>query len=249
MTPRLVSERMQRRTRRVTLNIFLWIFVAIVMALVAVAVLAPGMAKRAGEAPAGEGLAPETPMDWLPLPFVGLALVLCVVMLVRTRGRADRRPAWVLMTFLLAWLAWRELPWDEYILNDANTFSWAKYLDDPEVPLLVRIVFGGGSMAAAVLMIVYVCRRARAVGRLLREKLRMSSGWLVAAGLGLLAAAQVCDKYSSIDKRLGTDLAALKEAGWLGYVEESLELLGPVLLVMACIMGMIEERQRGERMG
>ncbi len=247
MTEPLVTDRMRRRTRRVALNIFLWTFLTAVMTLVVVAVLGPETAWRAGRAPEGEGIAPETPMDWLSVPCYGVALVLCAVMLVWTRGRPDRRPIWVLMAFLLAWLLWRELPWDERILNDANTFSWAKYLNDPEVPLSARIVLGGGSMAAVALMVVYVCRRARAIGRLLVEKARSASGWLVAAGLGLLVVAQLCDKYRSIDKRLGTNLAALKEAGWLGYIEESLEFLGPLLLAMACIMGMLEERHRHVR--
>jgi hypothetical protein len=210
-------------------------------ALVAVAALAPDVARRAGEAPPEEGLAPETPMDWLPVPFYAGALFLCVVMLVRGRKRPERRPVWVLTACLLAWLLWRELPWDERILNDANTFSWAKYLGDPAVPLWARIVFGGGSIAAVALLLLCLIVRAKAVGRILAEKVRSASGWLLAGGMALLAVAQACDKYHSVDKRLGTDLAALKEAGWLGYVEESLELLGPVLLAMACVMAVLEE--------
>ena len=211
-----------------------------VLGLVAAAVLWPEAARRAGTSPA-EGVAPETPMDWLAaIPYTA-ALGVSAVMLVRTRRRPARRPLWVLLTFVTAWLLWRELPWDERILNDANTFSWAKYLGNPDTPLWAQIVLGGGSILVTVLLVVYVVRHIRGVGRLLAEKVRSASGWIFVLGVLLLAAAQAMDKYDTFDRHLGTNLAAWKATGWLGYVEESLEFLGPLLLLTACVVAVLEE--------
>jgi len=216
----------------------------VVLALVAAAVLWPEAARRAGETDPTDGLAPETPMDWLSIiPYVA-ALVLCAVMLVRSRRRPDRRPLWVLLAFVVAWLLWRELPFDERILNDANTFSWAKYLGSPDVPVWAQVVLGGGSMLVTLLLVVYVARHVRDIGRLLAEKVRSASGWVFAMGAGLLAVSQAFDKYDTFDRHFGTDLAAWKAAGWLGYAEESLELLGPVLLLVACLLASLEEPPR-----
>ncbi|MBL7139639.1 MAG: hypothetical protein ISS74_01885 [Planctomycetes bacterium] len=211
------------------------------LALVGFAVVWPEVAKPAGETPRADGLAPETPMDWLAVPPYAAALAVCVWMLVRVRGRPDRRPLWVLLTFAVAWLLWRELPWDERLLNDANTFSWAKYLGRPDVPLWAQVVLGGGSILATVLLVVYVVRRGRVIGRILAEKVRSASAWVFGLGIGLLALAQAFDKYDTVDGHLGTNLAAWKATGWLGYAEESLEVLGPLALVMACLLAVVEE--------
>jgi len=216
----------------------------VVLALVATAVLWPQVARRAGETDPAEGLAPETPMDWLAVVPYAAALVLSAVALVRRRSRAERRPLWVLLTFVLAWLLWRELPWDERLLHDANTFSWVKYLGSPDVPVWAQVVLGGGSMLVTLLLLVYLVRHIRPVGRLLAEKARSASGWVFALGTALLAAAQALDKYATVDKHLGTDLAAWKATGWLGYAEESLEFLGPLLLLSACVLAMLEEPDR-----
>jgi len=213
----------------------------VVLALVGVAALWPETAKRVGETDPAEGLAPETPMDWLEVPGYVAALAVCVAVLVRRRDRPDRRPLWVLVTFLLAWLLWRELPWDERILGDANTFSWSKYLGRPDVPLWAQVVLGGGSMLVTAWLVVYLVRHGGRVAALVVEKVRSASGWVFALGMAMLAAAQACDKYHTIDRHLGTNLAAWKAAGWLGYLEESLELVGPLVLLVACIVGAMEE--------
>ena len=224
----------------------------VVLAMVAVAVLSPQVARRAGETDPAHGLAPETSMDWLSVfPYVA-ALSLCVWMLVRTRHQVHRRPLWGLLAFAIAWALWRELPWDERILNDANTFSWAKYLGSPDVAVWAQVVLGGGSMLVTVLLAVYVARHIRDVGRLLAEKVRSVSGWVFALGVVLVAVAQVFDKYDTFDRHFGTDLAAWKATGWLGYAEESLELVGPLLLLVACLLATLEEPgrstvTRGER--
>jgi len=212
----------------------------VVLAVVAAAVLWPEAAKRAGASPA-EGVAPEAPMDWLSVIPYAAALGVCLVMLVRLRDRANRRPLWVLLAFVVAWCLWRELPWDERILNDVNTFSWAKYIGSPDTPVWAQVVLGGGSMLVTLLLVVYLVRHLRDVGRLLAEKVRSASGWVFAMGLALLAAAQSLDKYATVDRHLGTDLAAWKATGWLGYPEESLEFLGPVLLLVACVVAVLEE--------
>jgi hypothetical protein len=214
-----------------------------VLALVAVAVLRPDAARRAGQSPA-DGLAPETPMDWLSLVPYAAALLVCVVLLVRTRDRPQRRPLGVLLTFVVAWCLWRELPWDERLLNDANTFSWAKYLGSPDVPVWAQVVLGGGSILVTLLLVVYLVRHGRDVTRLLVEKVRTVSGWVFALGGALLATAQALDKYDTVDRHLGTDLAAWKATGWLGYAEESLEFLGPVLILVACVLAVLEEPPR-----
>ena len=53
--------------------------------------------------------------------------------------------------------------------------------------------------------------------------------------------AKALDKYDTVDGHLGTNLAAWKATGWLGYAEESLEVLGPLALVMACLLAVVEE--------
>jgi len=181
----------------------------------------------------------ETSMDHVQEPPYIAALVVCVVMVVRLWRRPDRLPYWVLLAAMVAWLLWRELPWDERILG-ANTFSWAKYLMEPAVPLPTKVVLGGGSMAATLALIGYFVWRRRALGRLIRERLFSSSTVLVVlAGLALVAA-QMADKHRSVDAVLGVNLSAwdLKD-----YLEESLELVGPVLLVMACVMAVLEEHR------
>ena len=223
-----------------------WVLAVAVLAIVtgvlaAVAVVWPEEARRAGQTDPQQGVAPETPMDWLSVPPYTAALVICVVQLVRSGSRRRRRPLWVLLTLVVGFLLWRELPWDEQLLNDANTFSWAKYLGKPDVPLWAQIVLGGGSILVTALALVYVIRYARTIGRLAMEKVRCTSAWVCMAGLVMLALAQAFDKYASIDKHLGTNLMAWKATGWLGYGEESLELLGAVALLMACILAVREE--------
>jgi len=182
----------------------------------------------------------ETPLDWFQEPPYVVALVTCAVMLVALRPRPDRRPWFVLLAVVAAWLLWRELPWDERVLN-ANTFSWVKYLPNADVPIGVRLAFGLGSMAFTLGVGVYVFRRRRALGRLLRERLfAPSTGMALLAGLSLLAA-QACDKHRETDRFLGTSLTAwdLKD-----YLEESLELIGATLLMLACLMAVVEEMTR-----
>jgi len=182
----------------------------------------------------------ETPLDWFQEPSYVVALVTCGIMLAARGRRADRRPWFVLLGVVAAWLLWRELPWDERIL-DANTFSWLKYLPDADVPLWARLAFGLGSMAFTVVLVVYVFRRRRAIGTLLRERLfAPSTAMVVLAGLSLVGA-QACDKHRETDEWLGTALTAwdLKD-----YLEESLELVGATLLMLACLMAVVEEVTR-----
>jgi len=179
----------------------------------------------------------ETAMDWLQEPPYAVALLVCVVMVVRLWRRADRLPYWVFLGAVAAWLLWRELPWDERVLG-ANTFSWAKYVGGPDVPLWAQVVFGGGSILAAALLVGYVLWNGRTLGRIVRERLvSFSTLFIALAGLALVGA-QMVDKHRSTDDLLGTSLSAwdLKD-----YLEESLEVVGPVLLAMACLLAVLEE--------
>ena len=182
----------------------------------------------------------ETPLDWFQEPPYAVALVTCAVMLAALWHRAERRPWFVLLGAVAMWLLWRELPWDERVLN-ANTFSWFKYLPDADGPLGARLAFGLGSMAFTAALVVYIIRRRRAIGRLVRERLfAASTAMVVLAGLSLVGA-QACDKHRETDRLLGTALTAwdLKD-----YLEESLELVGATLLMLACLMAAVEEVTR-----
>ncbi|HUU09932.1 MAG TPA: hypothetical protein VM431_05270 [Phycisphaerae bacterium] len=230
-------EDTRRRQRLVRLGICGAVLAALVTALAAIPAVDRNWAKELATSRTPLHEPQETSMDRVQEPPYVAALVVCAVMVVRLWRRPDRLPYWVLLAAMVAWLLWRELPWDERILG-ANTFSWAKYLKDPAVPLLARVGLGGGSIAVTVALIGYFVWRRRALGRLIRERLfSPSTVFVVLAGLALVAA-QMADKHRSVDKFLGVSLSAwdLKD-----YLEESLELVGPVLLVMACILAAMEE--------
>jgi hypothetical protein len=113
-----------------------------------------------------------------------------------------------------------------------------KYLGDADVPLWAKVAFGGGSIVFSGAVLFYAVRHARALAASVREKVRSLSGWLLAAaGLALLGA-QMVDKHRTTDAYLGTNLSAwdLKD-----YLEESLEIVGPMLLVAAVVLAILEE--------
>lgn len=180
----------------------------------------------------------ETPQDVLqPLIYV-VALAVCVVMAVRLRRRGDRLPIWTIGAAAVAWLLWRELPFDERWLG-CNTFSWRTYASHAhDAPLWVKAVFLVGSIGFTLGLVIYVAVKRRVLLRLVRERV-----WSVPALMTVLAAlslvaAQMLDKHRMIDRRLGADLSAwdLRD-----YCEESLETLGPVLLVTACLLTALGE--------
>jgi len=220
-----------------TLNIFAWVLAAVVVVLVSIPLLNAEAAKELAAAYTPKGEPQETPMDWCQEPLYAAALLICLAVVVRMWRRPERLPLWVLISFVTAGLLWRELPWDERVLG-ANTFSWARYLGRPEVPLWSRLVFGGGSILATGALVAYIIAKRRVLRRLVREKIiSISSALFVLGGL-LLVAAQGVDKHRTTDAILGTSLStwALRD-----YLEESLEIIGPLLLVMACLMAAMEE--------
>jgi len=180
----------------------------------------------------------ETPLDdpWCSILY-GAALAVCLAMIVRLRRCPDRVALWVVVGAVAVWLLWRESPVSERVIG-ATSFSWAKYLGNADVPLGLRIVFAAGSMGFTLGLLVYVVRHRRTLVALVREKfLSPGSVLFVLAGLALVTA-QMLDKHRSTDKLLGTSLSAweLKD-----YCEESLEIVGPLLLAMSCVMGILEE--------
>jgi len=226
-----------RRRRLWAAVLFAVILGVVVAALVSVPAHDRDLAKRLAEAYTPLHAPQETLMDWFQEPAYAAALLVCVVTAVRLRRRPDRLPYWIALAAVAAWLLWRELPWDERVLG-ANTFSWAKYLGRPDVSPWAQVVFGGGSILATAFLAGYCLWNGRTLGRLVRERLAsFSTLFMVLAGLALVGA-QMIDKHRSTDALFGTSLSAwdLKD-----YVEESLEILGPVLLAMACIMAALEE--------
>jgi len=233
----MTLEHPRRRVRLVTLNIFVWVLAAVIVVLVSVPLLNPEAAKELAAAYTQKGEPQETPMDWCQEPLYAAALLVCLAMVVRMWRRPERLPLWVFISFVTAWLLWRELPWDERVL-DANTFSWAKYLGHPEVPLWARLVFGGGSILVTGALAAYIIVKGRVLLRLVREKIVSISGALFVLGGLSLVAAQMVDKHRTTDAILGTSLStwALKD-----YLEESLEIIGPLLLVVGCLMAAMQE--------
>ena len=223
--------------RRRLLVLFVLLLSALGVALTAVPTADREGAKRLAGAYTPLHEPQETWLDWLQEPPYAVALLVCVVMAARLRRRPERLPYWIVLAAVTAWLLWRELPWDERVLG-ANTFSWAKYLGRSELPAWAKVVFGGGSILATVLLVAYVVRNGRTLGRLLRERLiSPSTLFAVLAGLALVGA-HIVDKHRLTDRLLGTNLSAwdLKD-----YLEESLEVFGPVLLAMACVLAAVEE--------
>ena len=224
-----------RRTR--VLLLFAVFLAALAVVLAIVPAVDRDLAKRLAAAYTPLHEPQETLMDWFQEPPYAVALLVCVVMALRLRRRPGRLPYWIALGAVAAWLLWRELPWDERVLG-ANTFSWAKYLGRADVPLWVQVVFGGGSILFTALLAGYLLWNRRTFGRLVRERLvSFSSLFLALAGLALVGA-QMADKHRSTDGLLGTNLSAwdLKD-----YLEESLEVAGPVLLAMACVLAALEE--------
>jgi len=179
----------------------------------------------------------ETPLDTPQALLYAVPMVVCVVMVVRQRRRPDRMPLWVVLAAVTAWLLWRELPYSERLVG-ATSFSWAKYLGDSAVPLGLRVAVAATSMAFAAGLVLYIILKRRALLALVRQKVpSVSSATLTLSGLALVAA-QMLDKHRTTDRFLGTSITAwdLKD-----YCEESLELVGVILLGMACIMAAIEE--------
>jgi len=175
----------------------------------------------------------DIPQAWL----YAVPLAVCLVMIVRLRRRPDRRPLWVLLAAVTVWLLWRELPYSERLIGSCS-FSWAKYLGDSGVPLGLRVAVGAATMAFTAGVAVYAIVKRRALLALVREKVpSFSAGCLVLSGLALVVA-QMLDKHRTTDRLFGTAITAwdLKD-----YCEESLELVGVVLLGMACIMAAVEE--------
>ena len=233
MTPSGGSSRLRARV----LLLFVVLLAALVVGLAVVPAVDRQCAKRLAGAYTPLHEPQETAMDWFQEPPYAVALLVCVVMAARLRRRSGRRPYWVVLAAVAAWLLWRELPWDERVLG-ANTFSWAKYLGSPDVPLWAQVVFGGVSILAAAILAGYVLWNGRTLGRIVREKVvSFSTLFIALAGL-MLVGAQMLDKHRLTDGLLGTNLSAwdLKD-----YLEESLEVVGPVLLAMACILAVLEE--------
>lgn len=143
-----------------TLNIFAWVLAAVVVVLVSIPLLNAEAAKELAAAYTPKGEPQETPMDWCQEPLYAAALLICLAVVVRMWRRPERLPLWVLISFVTAGLLWRELPWDERVLG-ANTFSWARYLGRPEVPLWSRLVFGGGSILATGALVAYIIAKRR----------------------------------------------------------------------------------------
>jgi len=231
----------RRRTRLVALNVYVWILVALGAVLVAIPVVDRPLALYLARPYTPIHEPQETPLDLVQEPPYAAALVICIVMQVRLRHRPDRLPYWVLLGVVTAFLLWRELPYSERILG-ATTFSWRKYMGGHEAPLWGRIVLGGGSMAVTAALAVYVLWKWRGIVQAIRERFfAMSTALIVAAGLALVGA-QMLDKHRSTDSVLGTAITAwnLKD-----YTEESLEFVGPVLLLMGTVMALLEE-PRGE---
>jgi len=233
----MMPARGPARRRTHVLLLFAVLLAALAVVLAAVPAVDRDLAKRLANARTPLHEPQETLMDWFQEPPYAVALLVCVVMAARLRRRPDRLPYWIVLGAVAAWLLWRELPWDERVLG-ANTFSWAKYLGSPDVPLWAQVAFGGGSILFAALLAGYVLWNGRTFGRLIRDRLvSFSSLFLVLAGLALVGA-QMVDKHRSTDVLLGTNLSAwdLKD-----YLEESLEVAGPVLLAMACVLAALEE--------
>ena len=208
--------------------------------LVGIAVRDRQEAIRLASAYTAKGEPQETELDTLQIVPYGVALLVCGTMIVLLAVRHERRPQWILLAVVSVWLLWRELPYDEQLLG-VNTFSWAKYLAKPGLPLGMRIAFFAVSFAFAVGLAAYLVVRRREVLAMIREKiLSLSFGLLVLAG-GSLLAAQAVDKHRGIDSLLAVGLSAwdLRD-----YCEESLELAGATLLAMSCLMAVLEEPPR-----
>jgi len=226
-----------RRVQWAALAAFALIIVGQVWSLAGIARSDRALAMRLATPYTAKGEPQETPLDWLQEPPYAVALALCIGMVVRLWRRPDRTPYWALLGFLVAFLLWRELPWSERVVG-ATTFSWPKYLGRADVTLWGKIVFGGGSMAATLGIVLYVIVRRRAILALAREKLFALSTLLVVLAGGTLLAGQVLDKHRSADYLLGTHFSVwdLKD-----YLEESLEWVGPTLLLLAAVMAILEE--------
>lgn len=224
-----------RRTR--VLLLFAVLLAALAVVLAVVPAVDRDLATRLANARTPLHEPQEALMDWFQEPPYAVALLVCVVMAARLRRRPDRLPYWIVLAAVAAWLLWRELPWDERVLG-ANTFSWAKYLGRADFPLWEQVAFGGGSILFTALLAGYLLWKRRTFGRLIRDRLvSFSTLFLALAGLALVGA-QMVDKHRSTDVLLGTNLSAwdLKD-----YLEESLEVAGPVLLAMACVLAALEE--------
>lgn len=227
----------RRRGRLIVLGIFAVALAALGGMLVAIAVADRERAMEMATSHAAQGEPQETELDAFQVPPYVVALGVCLAMIFVVRKRADRLPLWIFLAALTAWLLCRELPFDEQVLR-ANAFSWAKYLHDDHVPRGVRIGFAVVTMGLTLALMIYGLVRRRAVRALVREKfLSLSSVLIVLSGV-LLFGAQTLDKHRSTDHVLDTHLSrwALRD-----YCEESLELVGAVLLLMACLMAVLEE--------
>ena len=227
-----------RDPRRLALVVFGILLAAIIAVLVAIPAADRKLARDMAAAYTPLGCAQETALDACQaVPYV-VALVVCAFMLVRLWHRRDRLPLWVGLAAVTAWLFWRELPYDEQWLG-CNTFSWATYASHAhDAPLWIKATFLAVSVGFMVGMVVYVVVMHRAVWRLAREKIGSLSSLLLALSVVALGVAYAIDKHRLADRALGTNLTAwdLKD-----YCEESLEIIGPVLLAMACIMADLEE--------
>jgi len=231
------AEDPRRVARLIVFNVYVWILLVVALALAAVPLVDRERAVHLAKAYTAPHAPQETPLDWLQEPVVLVSLVVCVVMVTRLWHRKDRLPYWVLLGAATAWLLWRELPWDEGILG-ANTFSWAKYLGNHDVPLWGQIVFGGGSILATAAMGVYLLKNRVTYARLWRERRFAISAFLIVLALVALVTAQMTDKHRSTDAVFHGHLSAwdLKD-----YMEESLELIAYILLLMGTVMAVLEE--------
>ncbi len=178
----------------------------------------------------------ETPLDpFQHLPYFP-AILVAFYQVFRNRRSRERRLFWILLGSVSLFLLWRELPYDERILG-ANTFSYAKYLTEEHIPILLRLSFAVVSMALISFLGLWTLFRVyKAPGKIFnvfKQNLFSAGGALLVLSFFFLGLAQAFDKHRSTDKLLHLNISAFEIKD---YVEESLEVLGPYFLSAAVVI-------------
>jgi|GEM_PF-3499361 len=184
------------------------------------------------------------PLQLAQAAVLTLACLLLVVRLSRRGLRNPASPALAVLATLLFAFAWREIEIDNELWN-VHAFSW-KYLWSKDVPWTVKCGLGIPSLGLVIALTTYLLRTGPQ--RLLASLSQVcrQGVCLLLVGIAAMGIGQLWDKGRTIAKHCGIDhfMHSELETSPNPLPEETLELVGELLLLFAALEILRDEKRR-----